>query len=395
MRLLAIHTHPIQYVSPQLRYLSRHVSLKVIYICQQNAVNPDDFKNAHPDPGFGQSICWDAPILDGYDSRFLTNRGLAGIEGWKGIFLLPMLLFAVIRSRPDAVLLFNHSPLIISCLGLVLPLLGFPLYLRTEVNDKVRPKRPFITSLLREIMLRLIYSQVAKVFPISGHGRRHLEIRGVPPEKICIANYSSDSYWLEDQKKQWLPQVESLRSALAIPQNAPVLLYAGRYAPEKGLILIPDALALLSVDELTSLYFISVGGGPLHAEWNRRMKALLGRRFHDIGFLNQAEMGKAYSLANALLLPSVESETWGLVVNEALAFGCQVLLSDRVGSADDLKALGNLVSTFNSGEPRSLLSALRFWLSTFRDPKSDSFPDLPHSNDFPSDLITVLMQNQH
>lgn len=395
MRLLVIHTHPVQYVSPQLRYLNHHVSLKVIFICQQNVAKPDNYESADPDPGFGQSICWDLPILDGYESCFITNRGLQGIEGWRGLLLLPTLTLAVIRSSPDAVLLFNHSPLIISLLGIILPLLGFPLYLRTEANDKVRPRRPFVISFLRETILRCIYSQAKKLFPISGEGRRHLETRGVPPEKICTVNYSSDSHWLEDQKTQWLPQAKHLRTGLGIPQNAPVLLYAGRYAPEKGLLLIPDALALLSSDELSPLHFISVGGGPLHSEWTRRMKALLGKRFHNIGFLNQAEIGKAYALADALLLPSVESETWGLVANEALAFGCQAFLSDRVGSADDLKDLGNPVTIFNSGQPKSLVTALQSWLATSHEQKSSLFIDLPHSHDFPSELIAVLKQNHH
>jgi len=42
-----------------------------------------------------------------------------------------------------------------------------------------------------------------------------------------------------------------------------------------------------------------------------------------------------YRVGNVLCLPS-QSETWGLAVNEALACGCKVIVSDRVGCAEDL-----------------------------------------------------------
>ena len=53
------------------------------------------------------------------------------------------------------------------------------------------------------------------------------------------------------------------------------------------------------------------------------------------GFLNQSEIPGAYVAADVLVLPS-ESETWGLVVNEALACGLPCVVSDACGSAEDL-----------------------------------------------------------
>jgi len=54
------------------------------------------------------------------------------------------------------------------------------------------------------------------------------------------------------------------------------------------------------------------------------------------GFINQSEMPSYYLAADILALPSRRmGETWGLVVNEALAAGCGVLLSSAVGSSRD------------------------------------------------------------
>ena len=55
-----------------------------------------------------------------------------------------------------------------------------------------------------------------------------------------------------------------------------------------------------------------------------------------LGFLNQTQLPEAYAAADCIALPSEATETWGLVVNEAMASGLPALVSDAVGCADDL-----------------------------------------------------------
>ena len=48
-------------------------------------------------------------------------------------------------------------------------------------------------------------------------------------------------------------------------------------------------------------------------------------------------MPAVYRLGTIFVLPSIgANETWGLAVNEAMACGCAILVSDRVGCATDL-----------------------------------------------------------
>jgi glycosyltransferase involved in cell wall biosynthesis len=47
-------------------------------------------------------------------------------------------------------------------------------------------------------------------------------------------------------------------------------------------------------------------------------------------------MPVVYRLGDLFVLPSSHGETWGLAVNEALACGRPVLVSDRVGCARDV-----------------------------------------------------------
>jgi glycosyltransferase involved in cell wall biosynthesis len=72
------------------------------------------------------------------------------------------------------------------------------------------------------------------------------------------------------------------------------------------------------------------------------------------GFLNQSEIVKAYVAADCLVLPSDYNETWGLVVNEAMACGIPAIVSDQCGSAEDLARSVNEHLTFPCGDTSEL-----------------------------------------
>jgi glycosyltransferase involved in cell wall biosynthesis len=58
---------------------------------------------------------------------------------------------------------------------------------------------------------------------------------------------------------------------------------------------------------------------------------------HFLGFQNQSRMPVVYRLGDVFVLPSRgPGETWGLAVNEAMACGRPVVVTDRVGCAPDL-----------------------------------------------------------
>ena len=392
MKLLVIHTHPVQYVSFQLRWLAARCSLRVLYLCRQNLLNISSESSTIADPGFGCVVQWDCDLLAGYESSFVSSRGLQQIEGLLGLRLLPLVLRQLYQFRPDALVIFNHTPILIGFLAGLLPRLGFPLFLRTECTDLVK-LRTMPLALVRDLALRWIYKKVTIVFPISSHGLRHVEVRGVGPESICLVSYAPDTNWLAEQLAVWQPKASALRHSHGIPEDALVLLYVGRLSEEKDLLAIADALAPIPQVERAALHVISAGSGPLESEWVRRMTALLGDQFHHLGFLNQQHLGQAYAMADALILPSIHSETWGLVVHEALAFGCVAFVSDLVGCALDLQALGQDVRRFHAGDRCSLTALLRYWLAA---PKIATQPcaDLPDILDFPRALLSAISDLQ-
>lgn len=92
---------------------------------------------------------------------------------------------------------------------------------------------------------------------------------------------------------------------------------------------------------------VIAGDGPLYASIARRIsEQSLTEYIHLIGHQSYNELPTLYASAGALVFPSL-SETWGLVVNEAMAAGLPVLVSENVGCHPDLIREGINGWTFN------------------------------------------------
>ena len=87
-----------------------------------------------------------------------------------------------------------------------------------------------------------------------------------------------------------------------------------------------------------SAYLLLAGAGKLAMDLKRNVANYpvhFQNRIKFCGFVNQKEMPSLYASCDVFVLPSI-SETWGLSVNEAMASGKAVIVSDRCGCATDL-----------------------------------------------------------
>jgi glycosyltransferase involved in cell wall biosynthesis len=116
-------------------------------------------------------------------------------------------------------------------------------------------------------------------------------------------------------------------------------LYVGRLAPEKNLEALVRTFAAVRIRGSQSS-LVLVGDGPLRPRLERQVQeAGLGPYVRFAGLKSTAEILPYYAFAHAFVLPS-RQEPWGLVVNEALAAGLPVIVSNRCGCANDLVAHG-------------------------------------------------------
>jgi glycosyltransferase involved in cell wall biosynthesis len=130
-------------------------------------------------------------------------------------------------------------------------------------------------------------------------------------------------------------QVERILSREKDERQSGSFLFVGRLAGVKNLPLLIDAYRSYKQHGGHRELEI-VGHGPLEDSLKTSVRRIgLEDCIRFIGFQSYDAMPAWYARAACLILPSV-SEPWGLVVNEAMASGLPVIVSDRCGCADDL-----------------------------------------------------------
>jgi glycosyltransferase involved in cell wall biosynthesis len=124
----------------------------------------------------------------------------------------------------------------------------------------------------------------------------------------------------------------ALRNRLGLPQR--YFVFVGRFAPVKNVLRMLEAYtAYRQTAGLSAWGLVLVGSGPLETHLRERAEKLPDVVF--AGFQQADRIPTYYGLASCLVLPSI-SETWGLVVNEGMAAGLPVLVSDRCGCVPEL-----------------------------------------------------------
>jgi glycosyltransferase involved in cell wall biosynthesis len=150
---------------------------------------------------------------------------------------------------------------------------------------------------------------------------------------------------------------DELRARWNIPADAVCFAYAGKLEPKKRILDLLQALKLALPVAHRPLHVLVIGTGELLPA-ARQFAAEHQLPVSFAGFLNQSEIPAAYVAADCLVLPSDFGETWGLVVNEAMACGRAAIVSDRVGCGPDLVLPGLTGAVFPFGDTQALSALL-------------------------------------
>ncbi len=118
---------------------------------------------------------------------------------------------------------------------------------------------------------------------------------------------------------------------------APFFLAVGRQVAKKNWKMLLAAFReAIGNPAMNGWGLVFIGEGEEHAELVELSGDLQGSRVHFLPFRSQQELTGYYKQASALVLPSLQGESWGLVVNEAMASGLPVLVSRKCGCAEAL-----------------------------------------------------------
>jgi glycosyltransferase involved in cell wall biosynthesis len=164
-------------------------------------------------------------------------------------------------------------------------------------------------------------------------------------------------------------RVGDWKKELGIPESKKVFLFAGKFESKKDPLLLINAFKKL-LKKYTDIHLIMVGDGVLKPEIEKVSKINIGQPANHnpqpitiLSFQNQSLMPIVYRLADVFVLPSRgPGETWGLAINEAMASGRAVLVSDKCGAAADLVEDGVNGLVFKAGDEQDLLTKMKTML---------------------------------
>lgn len=337
IRLSVIASHPIQYQVPLYRALAAvpGVDLLVHY-----GFLPDAKAQG---VGFGVEFSWDIPLLGGYRHEVFGAEQAGSASTW---VRSAKSLFATLRSfRPDAILCTGwHHPVMYAGLAAAV-LSGRPKILRCEANA-LRPRR-LAARLFQRTMLDLYDA----FLPIGMANREYYRTFGVREDGMFDAPYFIDNARFAEISGG--ADRAALRARWGIPPDAFCFLFSGKLEEKKNPLLLVEAMR-----GLAGAHLLIAGSGDLEPRL-RGLAADLGVRCSFAGFLNQSEIPLAYAAADCLVLPSDAGETWGLVVNEAMACGRPAIVSDLVGCRQDLVEEGITGLSSPCGEAAALAAQMR------------------------------------
>lgn len=316
-----IITHPIQYYVPLFQALSlaNKFEIKVFYTWGESSIEKFD-------PAYNKVIKWNIPLLNGYNYEFLKNISKdPGTHHFNGI-INPEIIGKLEEYSPNKIVVYGWN------YNSHLKILKYfknkvTIYFRGDshlINNKIG-----LRTLMRKVYLNYIYSHVDFAIAVGVNNKKYYEWAGLKEEKILFAPHAIDNKKFENIDSN---KVSLLKLKLKIPVDHLVFLYCGSFEDRKR---VSDLIYAKSRLAKYKCSLLIVGTGKNETELLRLTESLEDENIHFTGFVNQSELPLYYNISDVFVLPS-EIETWGLVINEAMASGLAIISSDKVGSAIDL-----------------------------------------------------------
>ncbi len=242
--------------------------------------------------------------------RFSSNGSIAPITVGRAV--AGRTYEAVRALRPDVIHL--HEPL---------SPMHFPLILGTDIPavgtfHAAHSGRNSWYGTFRYPLKKMV-GRLTAITAVSEEARRNVEeLSGLPckiiPNGVVIENFSLAPPW---------------------PSSRPAIAFLGRHEPRKGLAVLLEAYS--GLDRAADLWVM--GEGPLTADLRSEHESRIAvgsidesrGGVHWIGHVSESEKAARLSGATIACFPSLEGESFGIVLLEAMAAGTAVIASDLTG----------------------------------------------------------------
>jgi glycosyltransferase involved in cell wall biosynthesis len=344
-RLAIVASHVIQYQDPFFRLLAAEadVDLTVFYCSMQGA-------EQYRDEDMKTTLRWDVDLLQGYRWKVLRNFARNPNAGFTRV-VNPGIVPALLRGRFDAVIFMLGWGTITSLLGmLACRAARIPFFL---FGDSSFP--PPVTNArgaIRAGFLRTLFGLTTGFMTSGALNGDYYAHYGADRRRFFLLPWAVDNERFARAAAMNAEERAALRARYGIAREAFTIVFSAKLVPRKDPMTLLRAAAAMQ-HRATVLF---LGDGELRGS----LEAVARERRLDVafaGFVNQTELPKHYAIADVFVLPSTY-EPRGAVVNEAMACGLPVIVSDRCGSIGDIVRPGDNAFVFPAGDAPALAAQL-------------------------------------
>jgi glycosyltransferase involved in cell wall biosynthesis len=345
-RLAILASHVIQYQDPFFRLLAGdpEIDLTVIYCSLQGA-------QPYRDEDMKTTLSWDLEMLQGYSWRALRNFG-RGSGYWR--LVNPGVMPAIWCGHYDAVLLMlgwgtiTSLLAVASCRAARIPIAMFG-------DSSFVPPEDSVMQKLRAGFFRGLF-RLTGAFMISGtFNAGYYRHYGADPRRFFDLPWAIDNERFADAARFAPGEREALRERYGIAPESVVFLFSAKLIPRKDPMSLMRAFEQMPHRGRAALVYM--GEGELRPELEMYVRTHDLKNVYLIGFVNQSEIPKHYAMADTFVLPSLDDPR-GTVINEAMACGLPVVVTDRCGPVGDIVRHGDNGFVFRPGDVDALAADL-------------------------------------
>ncbi|MDD3926811.1 MAG: glycosyltransferase family 4 protein [bacterium] len=194
---------------------------------------------------------------------------------------------------------------------------------------------------------RPFFSQIDAFLAVGRYNRELYSYFGVKDARIFNAPHCVDNDFFIAKAKEVRGKAAELRAEFGIAPGNIVILFVGKLTANKRPQDLLEAVSKSRYRDI--LHVLMVGDGPYRDNCLKMAAAHGLSNLHMMGFRNQSELPFFYAAGDVLVLPS-EHETWGLVINEAMACGLPVIASSGCGAVPDMVVNGKTGFSYQVGD---------------------------------------------
>ena len=307
-KLAIVLSHPVQYYSPLFQTLSKEIELKVFYAFRPTATEQGK-------EGFGAAFQWDVDLLSGYTYEFIENVASSpSSSNYKGCDT-PGIGKNLREYGATHIVSFGwHLKMYRQALTYA-KRNKIPIAVRGD--SLINPLLPWWKKVIKRIYYPFFLKQYDAFLSVGQRNRAYLNYYGVDDQKIIFSPHAvNHRFWKVERKSE----------------GSCTFIWVGKFIALKRPLDVIDSFKEFK-KEIPESNLKMIGSGVLLSKCQEYANGVDGIEF--LGFRNQTELKSLYAKADCLILSS-ESETWGLVVNEAFAIGLPAILSSACGCGPDL-----------------------------------------------------------